>query len=385
MPAAGSTLIGMVAGEASGDYLGAHLIAALRERLPATRFAGIGGPKMEAVGFESWFPMEKLAVRGYAEVVGHYLEITGIRRRLKRRLLRENPALFVGIDAPDFNLWLERRLKRRGIATLHYVSPSIWAWRGHRIREIGRSANQVLALFPFEVPIYRRAGIPVAYVGHPLADAIPTEDTTLSARERLRVPTNRKIIGLLPGSRQSELQYMAAMFVRTAQLIAERLPQVHFLAPLASRETRAQFESALYAAGAQNLPMTVLFGHAREAIAASDAVLVASGTATLETALYRKPMVITYKMANASWHIMSRMHYQPFVGLPNIIAGEFIVPELLQEDATPENLAQALLNVLVDPAIRRRLPERLAQIHRTLRQNTAARAAEAVLPWLSQR
>lgn len=385
MRSGGSTLIGMVAGEASGDFLGAHLIAALRERLPGARFAGIGGPKMEAAGFESWFPMEKLAVRGYSEVLRHYLEIVGIRRRLTRRLLRENPALFVGIDAPDFNLRLERRLKSSGIATLHYVSPSIWAWRGRRIREIGRSANQVLALFPFEVPIYRRAGIPVAYVGHPLADVIPTEDTTLAAREKLRVPGGRKIIGLLPGSRQSELQYMAAVFLRTAELIAERLPQVHFLAPLASRETRTQFESALYAAGAQDLPLTVLFGHAREAIAASDAVLVASGTATLETALYRKPMVITYKMANASWKLMSRMRYQPFVGLPNIIAGEFIVPELLQEDATPENLAQALLNILFDPAIRERLPERLAQIHRTLRQDTANRAAEAVLPWLSQR
>jgi lipid-A-disaccharide synthase len=375
----------MVAGEASGDFLGAHLIAALRERLPAVRFAGIGGPRMEAAGFESWFPMEKLAVRGYSEVLRHYLGIVGIRRRLKRRLLRENPALFVGIDAPDFNLRLERRLKSSGIATLHYVSPSIWAWRGRRIREIGRSVNQVLALFPFEVPIYRKAGIPVAYVGHPLADAIPTEDSTLAAREKLRVPEGRRIIGLLPGSRQSELQYMAAIFLRTAELIAERLPQVHFLVPLASRETRAQFESAIYAEGAQHLPLTVLFGHAREAIAASDAVLVASGTATLETALYRKPMVITYKMANATWKLMSRMRYQPFVGLPNVIAGEFIVPELLQEDATPENLAQALLNVLFDPAVRERLPERLAQIHRTLRQDTAARAAEAVLPWLSQR
>ncbi len=384
MPSAGSTLIGMGAGEASGDFLGAHLITALRERLPTARFAGIGGPKMEAAGFESWFPMEKLAVRGYTEVLRHYLEIVGIRRRLKRRLLRENPALFVGIDAPDFNLRLEHRLKRGGIATLHYVSPSIWAWRGRRIRQIGRSANQILALFPFEVPIYRRAGIPVAYVGHPLADIIPIEDTTLQAREKLRVPAGRKIIGLLPGSRQSELQHMATIFLRTAELIAERLPQVHFLVPLASRETRAQFESALYTAGAQNLPLTVLFGHAREAIAASDAVLVASGTATLETALYRKPMVITYKMANASWKLMSRMRYQPFVGLPNIIAGEFIVPELLQEDATPENLAQALLNILFDPAIRQRLPERLAQIHRTLRQDTATRAAEAVLPWLSQ-
>ncbi|MBI2319759.1 MAG: lipid-A-disaccharide synthase [Betaproteobacteria bacterium] len=383
MPPDGSKLIGMVAGEPSGDFLGAHLIAALRERLPEVRFAGIGGAKMEALGFDSWFPIDKLAVRGYAEVLRHYLEIVAIRRRLRRRLLRERPALFIGVDAPDFNLALERRLKRAGIATLHYVSPSIWAWRGKRIGTVRRAADQVLALFPFEVPIYRNAGIPVTYVGHPLADAIPLEDATLQARERLHLPAERKILGLLPGSRQSELEYMAATFVRTAKLVVERLPQALFLVPLASRGTRAQFEDAVYAEGAQELPIKILFGHARDAIAASDVVLVASGTATLEAALYRKPMVITYRMAEASWKLMSRMRYQPYVGLPNIIAGEFIVPELLQDDATPENLAQVLLNVLADPVIRRRIPERLAEIHRALRQNTAARAAEAVLPWLA--
>ncbi len=385
MGQAGTPFIGMVAGEASGDFLGAHLIAAIREHVPAARFAGIGGPKMQAAGFESWFPMEKLAVRGYAEVLRHYLEILAIRNRLSQRLLREKPSLFIGIDAPDFNLRLEKRLKKSGISTLHYVSPSIWAWRGRRLREIGRSANQVLALFPFEAPIYRNAGIPVAYVGHPLADLIPAEDATPAAREKLRIPSGKRVIGLLPGSRQSELEYMGALFVRTAQLVAERLPGVHFLVPLASRETRNQFEAALYAAGAQSLPLTILFGHAHEAIAAADAVLVASGTATLEAALYRKPMVITYRMAEASWKLMSRMHYQPYVGLPNIIAGEFVVPELLQDDATPENLAQALVNVLLDPAIRKRLPERLAEIHQTLRQDAAARLAEAVLPWLSPR
>jgi lipid-A-disaccharide synthase len=377
-------LIAMVAGEASGDFLGAHLIEAIKARVPGVRFAGIGGPKMESAGFDSWFPMEKLAVRGYVEVLRHYPEIAGIRRRLRRRMLAERPALFVGVDAPDFNLDLEADLKRRGTPTVHYVSPSVWAWRGARLRRIARAVDQVLVLFPFEVALYREANIPVAYVGHPLADVIPLEDSTAAARDQLRLSGEHRILALLPGSRQSELRYMAATFVRTATLVHERLPQAQFLVPLVSRETRSLFEAALYDQGGQDLPMTILFGHAREAIAASDAVLVASGTATLETALYRKPMVITYRMADLTWRIMSRMRYQPYVGLPNIIAGEFIVPEILQDDATPENLAQALVNVHNDPVIQRRLPERLAAIHRSLRQDTAARAADAVLPWLQR-
>ncbi len=380
----GAPLIAMVAGEASGDFLGAHLIEALKSSIPDARFAGIGGPKMQSAGFDSWFDLEKLAVRGYVEVLRHYAEITGIRRKLRRRLLAEAPALFIGVDAPDFNLDLEACLKRRGVPTIHYVSPSIWAWRRARLRHIGRAVNQMLVLFPFEVPIYRQANIPVAYVGHPLADAIALEDSTAAAREQLRLPGDRPVLALLPGSRQSELKYMAATFVRTAKLVHDLLPHAHFLVPLVSRETREMFETALYAEDGLELPLTILFGHAREAIAASDAVLVASGTATLETALYGKPMVVTYKMADLSWSIMSRMGYQPYVGLPNIIAGEFIVPELLQEDATPENLAQALVNVHNDPVIRRRLPERLGAIHRGLRQDTAARAAAAVLPWLKR-
>ena len=376
--------IAMVAGEASGDFLGAHLIEALKSRLPGARYGGIGGPKMESAGFDSWFPMEKLAVRGYVEVLRHYPELIGIRRRLRRRMLAEKPALFVGIDAPDFNLDLEVCLKRSGIPTVHYVSPSIWAWRGARLGRIARAVDQMLVLFPFEAALYRQANIPVAYVGHPLADVIPLEDSTAAAREQLRLSGERRILALLPGSRQSELRYMAATFVRAAKLVHERLPQAHFLVPLVNRETRSLFEAALYGEDGQDLPLTVLFGHAREAIAASDAVLVASGTATLETALYRKPMVITYRMAELTWKIMSRMRYQPYVGLPNVIAGEFIVPELLQDEATPENLAQALVNVHNDPVIQRRLPERLAAIHRSLRQDTAARAAEAVLAWLQR-
>ena len=373
----------MVAGEASGDFLGAHLIAALRKKIPGLQFAGIGGPKMVAEGFDSWFPMEKLAVRGYVEVLRHFSEIHGIRRKLRRQLLAARPRLFVGIDAPDFNLPLERKLKRGGIPTVHYVSPSLWAWRGGRMAAIAKSVNKMLVLFPFEEPLYRAAGVPVAYVGHPLADSSSDEDESVAAREQLRLSAARKVIALLPGSRQSEVRYMAPGFVETAKLIAARQPAVHFLVPLVSRETRAIFEEAMYDAGAAELPLTVLFGHAHDAIAACDVALVASGTATLEAALARKPMVITYRMAELTYRMMSKMATLPWVGLPNIIAGEFLVPEILQHEATPDNLAQAVLNSLNDPVVNRRLPERLDQIRRLLRRDTAARATETLLPWLS--
>lgn len=375
-------LVAMVAGEASGDFLGAHLIAALRERAPRLRFVGIGGPKMEGQGFESWFPMEKLAVRGYVEVLRHFLEILAIRRKLQRRLIDAKPRLFIGIDAPDFNLSLERKLKRSGIPAVHYVSPSLWGWRGGRMASIAASVDKMLVLFPFEEPLYRDAGVPVAYVGHPLADLTSDDSGTAAAREQLKLPATSKVIALLPGSRQSELRYMAGCFVQTAKLIATRQPAVHFLVPLISRETRAIFEEAVYAAGASDLPLTVLFGHAREALAACDVALVASGTATLEAALARKPMVITYKMAEMTARLMAKMATVPYAGLPNIIAGEFIVPEILQRDATPENLAQAVLNSLNDPVVGRRLPERLDRIRLILRKDTAARASEALLPWL---
>jgi lipid-A-disaccharide synthase len=375
-------VVGMVAGEASGDFLGAHLIAALRERVPGLRFVGIGGPRMEGQGFESWVPLEKLAVRGYVEVLRHFLEILSIRRKLERRLTETRPKLFIGVDAPDFNLGLERKLKRAGIPTVHYASPSLWGWRGGRMASIAKSVDKMLVLFPFEEALYRDAGVPVAYVGHPLADQTSDDDGTAAAREQLKLHAARKVIALLPGSRQSELRYMARCFVETAKLIAARQPAVNFLVPLISRETRAIFEEAMYAAGASELPITVLFGHAREALAACDVALVASGTATLETALARKPMVITYKMASLTARLMARMATVPYAGLPNIIAGEFVVPEILQDDATPDNLAQAVLNSLNDPVVSRRLPERLDRMRRALRQDTAARASEALLPWL---
>jgi lipid-A-disaccharide synthase len=379
-----SVTIGMVAGEASGDLLGAHLMAALHAHLPGARFIGIGGPKMQSEGLDALFPMERLAVRGYAEVLQHYPGLLWMRRRLRRALVKARPQLFIGVDAPDFNLGLEAGLKRTGIPVVHYVSPSIWAWRGGRIGAIARSVNHVLTLFPFEERIYREAGIPATYVGHPLADMIPEQDQTASTRLQLKIAPERKVIALLPGSRQSELRYMADTFIGTARLLAQRIEEPLFLVPLVSRETREIFEAVLYRTDAAELPLTILFGHARDALAASDVALVASGTATLEAALLKKPMVIAYKMAGASFQLMRRMGYLPYVGLPNILAGEFVVPELLQHDATPENLAQALFNTLNDAVVRERIPQRFAAIHRQLKCNTALQAAKAVLPLLAR-
>lgn len=369
----------MVAGEASGDLLAAHLIGALRRHLPDAEFVGIGGPKMQREGFQAWWPSEKLAVRGYAEVLRHYREIAGIRRRLKRRLLAERPDVFIGVDAPDFNLWLERRLKARGIPAIHYVSPSVWAWRAGRIRKIARSVNHLLALFPFESALYSDQGLPVTYVGHPLADVVPLDVSRQAARQRLEVESAQPLFALLPGSRQSELQYMADLYVATAARLYERFPGAVFLVPLISRETRQMFEAAMWRHGAQELPFKLLFGHAQDALAACDAALVASGTATLEAALFRAPMVIAYRMSPWSWPILRRMHYQPWVGLPNILARRFVVPEFIQEEATAENLAQALGNLVVDPVCRARVHTVFAGLHRQLRQGTAERAAAAVL------
>jgi lipid-A-disaccharide synthase len=371
--------IASVAGEASGDLLGAHLVQALADRRGGLAFHGIGGPKMTGRGFDSLFPMEKLAVRGYVEVLRHYREIMGIRRELLAHLLAERPSLFIGIDAPDFNLDLEHRLKSAGIPTIHYVSPSIWAWRRWRLKRIARSVSHMLVLFPFETEIYRQAGVPVTYVGHPAADTIPMAVNKAAAREQLRLPAGKAIVALLPGSRQSELRYMADTFVQAAKRMHARSPDIHFVCPTASRPTRDLFEAAIHRNEATELPLTLLFGHSHEALAAADLALVASGTATLETALLKTPMVITYKMSPLTWKIMRRMLYLPYVGLPNILAGEFLVDELMQDAATPEALSDALLGLMDDAPRQRRQVERFTEIHHTLRQDNATKAAEAVL------
>lgn len=374
--------IAMVAGEASGDLLASHLIAALKAHLPGARFYGIGGPKMAAQGFDAWWPLEKLAVRGYVEVLKHYREIAGIRRQLKKKLLADPPDVFIGVDAPDFNLDLEAALKRRGITTIHYVSPSIWAWRAGRIKKIQRAVSKVLALFPMEPPLYKKEGIPVAYVGHPLADIIPLETNKAAVREKLDLPRAVPIFALLPGSRQSELDYMADTFVQTAKRIHEQMPESLFLVPLVTRETRLRFETAIYQQEAGNVPFRLLFGHAQDALGAADVSLVASGTATLEAALIKRPLVITYKMAKGSYWLMKRMGYQPYVGLPNILAGRFVVPEILQDDATAEKLAEALLTLYQDKDGAAEIAEVFTDIHLQLRQNTAEKAAAAVIECL---
>ncbi|HEU0186881.1 MAG TPA: lipid-A-disaccharide synthase [Gallionellaceae bacterium] len=376
--------IAMVAGEASGDLLGSHLMEAIKQRMPNVQFVGIGGPKMQSAGMDVLYPMEKLAVMGYIEVLRHYREIVGIRRNLRERFIANPPDLFIGIDAPDFNLDLELALKQHGIHTVHYASPSIWAWRGERIHKIKRAVSHMLTLFPFEAPLYEQAGVPVTYVGHPLADMLPDVPNRLAMREQMRIQPQQKVIAMLPGSRQSEVRQLARIYIDTARLILQKMPDAQFLVPLASRETRNIFEEAIWFAEARELSITLLFGHAHDAMIVADGVLVASGTATLEAALLKRPMVITYRMPKLTYWLMKRKKYLPYVGLPNVIAGKFIVPELLQEDATPENLAQALLNLIGNKKAVTELEEKFADIHVALRQGTAERAAEAILPYLGQ-
>jgi lipid-A-disaccharide synthase len=377
--------IALVAGEASGDLLASLLMRAIKQAYPAVRFIGIGGPKMQAEGMDILFPLEKLAVRGYVEVLRHYREIVGIRRQLRERFIAQPPDLFIGVDAPDFNLDLELALKTHGIPTVHYVSPSIWAWRGERIHKIRQAVSHMLCLFPFEAPLYEKAGIPATYVGHPLADFLPEQPKRAEMREQMRIlPRTAKVFALLPGSRQSEVRQLAETYIETAKLILEKCPEAQFLVPLASRETRNIFEQAIWKCDAHALPLTLLFGHAHDAMVAADGVLVASGTATLEAALLKRPMVITYKMPALSWWLHKRKMYQRWVGLPNILCGRFVVPEILQDDAMPQNLAQALLNLVNNKAAVAELEQTFSGLHHTLRQDTAQKAAAAILPYLDK-
>lgn len=374
--------IGIVAGEASGDLLGSLLIKALKAEYTDLEFVGIAGPKMQSVGATSWYSMEKLAVRGYLEVLKSFREILAIRRGLRDRMLKERPVMFIGIDAPDFNLALEKTLKRAGIPTIHYVSPSIWAWRGERIHKIKESVDHMLTVFPFEPAIYQKAGIPATFVGHPSADVIPQTPQRDNARAQLRIKSNELIISMLPGSRQSELDYHAGLFIETAKLLQKDFPEAKFLVPLTTRETREMFDQMRWKLNAQDLPMQVLFGHANFALAAADVGLVASGTATLEAAMLRCPHVIAYRLSPTTYKLMMKKAYLPYVGLPNILAGEWLVPELLQDDATPENLARALGNLLRHRDAAARLRERFADIHAQLAVNNSERVKEALAPFL---
>lgn len=375
--------VAIVAGEASGDLLGSALIRALKARSPSLEFEGIAGPKMIAEGARTLFPMEKLAVRGYVEVLKSLPEILAIRRGLAAHLLENRPALFIGIDAPDFNLGLEAKLKAAGIPTVHYVSPSIWAWRPERIHTIGRSVDRMLVMFPFEEAIYRNAGIGVDYVGHPLADAMPLEHVAQEARSQLRLAGGAVPVALLPGSRVSELELHADLVIETARQLSRKRPSLRFFVPLATRETRDYFERRLYELEAHELPITILFGHARLALQAAEVALVASGTATLEAALARCPMVVTYRVKSLTHWLVKRKAILPYFSLPNVLCGEFVVPELLQEDATPENLAQALLNWLDNRVARERVRRRFEALHRSLAAGHDERVVQALMPYLS--
>jgi len=376
--APGAVTIGIVAGEASGDALGAALIRSLRERLPNARFVGIAGPGMEREGAQSWYPLEMLAVRGLVEVLTRLPDLLSLRRALYRRFVAERIDLFVGVDAPDFNLGLERKLKRAGIRTVHFVSPSVWAWRRERVRKIGRSVDRVLALFPFEPPIYEAAGVPVTFVGHPLAAHAADHAARRTAREQLRLSPSAPVFALLPGSRRSELEMHEALVLGAAEKIHAARPDAQFLVPLGTRPTRDRFDAARYRMGLEALPLTLLYGHATDALRAADVGLVASGTATLEAALARCPHVIFYRLnALTARMVMSRL-LVPWVGLPNVLAGRFVVPELLQDDATPENLAQAALNLFDDTVTRRRIEALFAGIGHTLAVDTGMLAARAL-------
>jgi len=379
--------IGIIAGEASGDLLGAHLIAALQARSPALEFLGIAGPRMQALGATSLFPMEKLAVRGYVEVLKHYREIRRIQRDITARFLHNPPDMFIGIDAPDFNLGVEEPLKAAGITTIHYVSPSIWAWRRERIHRIKRAVSHMLTIFPFEAKLYEDAGIPVSYVGHTLADDIPLEIDRAAARRSFNIDAGGPLIALLPGSRASELDFHAELFAATAVEIKKTLSTVRFVAPFTTPATQAKFEAAVQkiGVGKGKLCVQCIQGASQLALAAADVALIKSGTSTLEAALMKCPMVITYRVSALTAWLMRRKGrgYLPYIGLPNILAGEFIVPELLQEDATPEKLAQALLTCYRDENRRNELKDRFATIHRSLRQNSAERIGEALEPYLT--
>jgi len=377
-PAQGTVRIGIVAGEASGDLLGAELIEAVRERLPGARFEGIGGPLMTAAGCHSLYPIERLSVMGLVEVLGHLPGLLAIRRSLRRHFLADPPDLFVGVDAPDFNLGLERALKRGGIATVHYVSPSVWAWRRYRVRKIARSTDLILTLFPFEADFYRDHRVPVRFVGHPLADLIPEHVDPADARKGLGLDAAAPTVAILPGSRRSEVKRLSAPFLATAAWCLQQRPELRFVVPAANPPARTMLEQAL-AAHPGDLPVTVVDGRAREAMAAADAVLLASGTATLEALLLKRPMVVAYRLAPVTYQLTRWLLKTPFYSLPNLLAGRALVPEVTQEDVDPAVLGPQVLQCLEDNPRIRALQEQFGRIHHTLRRGASRRAAEAVL------
>ncbi len=370
--------IAIVAGETSGDYLAAGLIQALRRLIPDAEFEGVAGPQMIAAGCTALFPADKLALLGLVEVLGHLPEVLSIRRRLLRRYRRDPPDLFIGVDAPDFNLALEARLRSSGIKTAHYVSPTVWAWRGYRVRQIARAVDLMLSVFPFEVDFYRSHDVPVRFVGHPLADLIPLESDRQAARRALDLKPTGPLVALLPGSRGSELRYLGAPFLDTAWWCLERKPDLEFITPLASPRIRAAFE-ALLVGERGALPLRLIDGQSRMVMQAADLVLTASGTATLEALLLKRPMVVAYRMAFLTQWLVRRLLKVPYFSLPNLLAGRPVVEEFFQDEVRAERMGPAVLEILERPDKARALQETFTAIHQSMRRDASHEAAAALL------
>ena len=365
--------VALVAGEASGDILGSDLMQAIKARHPDAEFIGVGGGRMEAEGLKSYFPMERLAVMGLVEVLGRLFELLGRRHQLARDLIAAKPDVFIGIDAPDFNLGLELKLRRAGIKTVHYVSPSVWAWRQKRVLKIREACDLMLTLFPFEAQFYDEHQVPVRFVGHPLADAIPQQADRAGARDALDLPQDEPVVALMPGSRGGEVARLGELFLDAAIRLRSLRPGVRFLLPCATPERREQLEQVL---AGRDLPLTLLNGRSHEALAACDAVLIASGTATLEALLYKRPMVVAYRVAPLTYRILKRLVKSPYISLPNLLAERLLVPELIQDAATPEALAQTVAPLIDGGQVQ---TEGFDVIHRALRRDASVSAADAVL------
>ncbi|TCK06945.1 lipid-A-disaccharide synthase [Marinobacterium mangrovicola] len=376
--------VGIVAGEASGDILGAGLMQSLQRRCPGIQFEGIGGELMLEAGCRSLYPMERLSVMGLVEVLGRVPELLRERRRLVRHFIANPPDLFIGIDAPDFTLGMERQLKEAGIPTVHYVSPSVWAWKRKRIFKIKRCVDLLLTLFPFEAGVYEPTQQNLRFVGHPLAEIIPAQIDMDLAKESYGAAPGQQMLAVLPGSRGSELKYLAKPFLETARWLQARHPDLVFVMPAANQRRYDQL-AEMVAAEYSDLNLRLVRGHSREVMAAADAILIASGTATLEACLLCKPMVVAYRMAGLTYKIYSRMIESRWISLPNVLAGEEMVPEILQEQVRPEVLGPLLQKALDDVEYRQRIEQVFGEIGETLRQNASERAAEAVLELLAQR
>jgi lipid-A-disaccharide synthase len=373
-------LIGIVVGETSGDMLGAGLIRALRVHFPNAVFQGIGGPKMLAEGFDSLFPQDRLAVMGLVEPLARLPELLNIRRRLRKHFLANRPAVFIGIDSPDFNLDLELSLRREGIKTVHYVSPSVWAWRQGRIKKIARAVDHMLALLPFEADFYREHKVPVTYVGHPLADQIPLEPDPAAAVQTLGLgerADNKKIIALMPGSRSGEVARMGPVFWQMAEYCSSRQKNLLFLVPSANKERHEQLGEQLKALSPQ-LPIELIEGRSHQIMEAADVVVMASGTTTLEAMLFKRPMVIAYKLTTLTFWLLSRLVKVKYIGLPNLLAGKGIVPEFIQDRATPVAIGDAVLNYLNNPSTTKKLLSTFTDLHLALKKNADETAASAI-------